>query len=132
MDIEKQIDAALAQQQADQDALARAALRDQFIEQARLASLAEVQAAQAAARAAYLERARAAHGPACTRYKAALREFVDARLQLQALDTILDRQGFGGFSLGVELQHRTAVPDQRDILEGLGPAVEAARKTLGG
>jgi hypothetical protein len=133
MDIEKQIDAVLEKQRSEQDEQARAALRAKFVEQDRLARETELQVAQAAARTAYLKRAEAAYGPACVEYKKATDAFRDARIQLQVLDTILNRSG--GFStqhLGVELRHATAAPDELDLYLGLPAAVDSMRRTLGG
>jgi hypothetical protein len=132
MNIEQQIDVVLAQQQAAQDGEARTQLRYQLIEQQRLQRLGEENARQAAARAAYLERVRATYEPACTRYKRAVDEFRAARVQLQALDLILDRSGFGLHSIGIELRHAGAAPDEGDIHAGLPAAVDSIRKDLGG
>src|SRR3982074_1021623 len=92
-DIETKIDALLDQEQSARTEEARAAVRARFIEQERIAQEAEERRKAAAARAAYLGRAAAAHGPACARYKAAVDEFRAARVHLQALDIIMDRQG---------------------------------------
>jgi hypothetical protein len=130
-DIEKRIDAALEQERTARTDEARAAHRTRIIEEQRLVQLAEEDAKIRAARAAYLQRVAAAHGPACTRYKAALTEFRAARVHLQALDTILDRSGFG-HNLCVELRHAIAAPDEIDINDGLPAAVDSIRRALGG
>jgi hypothetical protein len=109
MDIEKQIDVVLEQERTARTEEARAALRARFVEKERLARLAEEQAVQSAARARYLERAAAAHGQACDEYKKALGAFRQARIRLQALDTIL-----GPFRLlGASVGHRAASRDRR-------------------
>jgi hypothetical protein len=132
VNVERQIDVVLEQQRAAQAEEYRAELRDQLTEQARLNSLAQEQARQNAARAAYLERVRATYKPACAQYKIALDAFRDARIRLWALDAILDRPGFGGHSLGVELRHACAAPDEGDLDAGLPAAVESIRRSLGG
>ena len=129
-DVETRIDAVLEQERTAQNEQARAVVRARVIEQDRLAREAKEQAAVAAARAAYLARAEAAHPQACADHKAALNVFRATRLRLQALDTILGRQGFGGFSLGVELRHSCAAPDETDLNNDLGAAVAAMRKAL--
>src|SRR6266851_8403657 len=88
-DIEK-IDAILEQEQSVRTDKARAAVRARLVEEERLAGLASEEAAARSARAAYLKRVAALHGPACARYKVAVDEFRAARIQLYALDTILD------------------------------------------
>src|SRR5258708_3125633 len=130
-DIEKQIDTVLEREQTARDEEARAAVRVRVVEEQRLALEEEVRRRAAAARAAFLARAQALHGPACTRYKTALAEFRAARLDLQALDIILDRQGFG-HSLGIELRHSCAAAIETDLNNDLPAAVDAMRRSLGG
>jgi hypothetical protein len=127
--IEKQIDAVLEKQRAAQDEEYRAQLRDELTEQARLNSIAQEQARQNTARATYLARAEAAYDQACAQYKTAVDVFRAARIRLRALDMILDRSGFGGHHLGIELRHARAAPDEGDVDAGLGAAVDSIRKT---
>ena len=131
-DLEKQVDVILQQEQAAQAEVARAAVRVRVIEEQRLARLAEEQAKAAAARAAFLERARVAHKQACTEYKDEVDAFRAARVRLHALDSILGRGGFGAHQLGVELRHTIAAPDEGDLHDGYRAAEDSIRKTLGG
>jgi hypothetical protein len=133
MDIEKQVDAELERKRLAQDEEARAVLRAQLVEKERIAWEVKEQSRIAAARAAYLARAEAAHGQACAAYKSATDVFREARIRLQALDTVLSRSGFSGHQLGIDLRHSIAAPDEADITgDDLRAAVDAARKTLGG
>jgi hypothetical protein len=129
--IESRIDAVLAQEQSAREEEARATVRARVLEEDRLAQEEEVRRRAAAARAAFLERAAAAHGPACLEYKKSVDAFRAARTKLQALDTILSRQGFGIFQLGVELRHSCAAPDEDDLNNGLKAAADSLRKSLG-
>jgi hypothetical protein len=130
--IESKIDAFLAQAQATQTEATRAGLRVRFSEEDRLAQLAATEAAANMARAAFLGRAQAVYPQACTRYKAAVDELRAARVNLQALDTILNRNCFSTHNLGIELRHQFAAPDEGDIHPAYGAAVDSVRKTLGG
>jgi len=133
MNIEKQIDEVIEQQRAAQTEQARAAVRARFIEQERIAQEAKEQAKIAAARAAYLERAEAAHKLACGEYKKSLDAFREARVRLAALDTILGRSGgFSNHHLGIELRHATAAPSEIDLHHGLRAATDSIRKALEG
>jgi hypothetical protein len=129
---EQAIDVELAKKQNARDEEARAVVRARLIKEEELARLEEQRRAEAAARAAFTGRAAAAHPQACTRYKAAVDEFRAARAQLQALDIILDRQGFGNIPLGVELRHTCAAPLEGDVNNDLGAALDSMRRTLGG
>ena len=131
MDIEKQIDSVLEQEQTARDEEARAAVRVRVVEQERIRLEEQKQAEIRRARAAYLERAEAAHQQACAEYKVAVDAFCETRIKLQALDIILGRSGFG-HSLGIELRHSTAAPDVADVNDGLRAAVDSLRKNLGG
>jgi hypothetical protein len=131
-DIETKVDAALEQERTARTEEARAVVRARVIEQERIARAAEEQRKIAAARAALIGRAQAVHGPACARYKAAVDEFRAARVQLQALDTIVGAQGFGDIPFGFELCHAAAAPNECDVNDGLQSAVNSIRKTLGG
>ncbi len=132
LDIESKIDAVLEQEHAARTEEARAVVRARVIEEERLARAAEEDLKIRLARAAFLERAQAAHGPACVQYKTALDAFREARIRLQALDTILGRGGFGIFQLGVELRHSCAAPDEDDLNNHMRAAVDSMRRTLGG
>jgi hypothetical protein len=132
MPTEKQIDTVLERERAARDEEARGVVRERLVEQERLARLAEEQAKVAAARAAFLERARVAHKQACTEYKDAVDAFRAARIRLHALDSILGRGGFGAHQLGVELRHTIAAPDEGDLHDGYRAVEDSIRKTLGG
>jgi hypothetical protein len=132
MPTEKQIDTVLEQERAARDEEARGVVRERLVEQERLARVAEEQAKVAAARAAFLERARLAHKRACAEYKDAVDAFRAARIQLHALDSILGRGGFGAHQLGVELRHSIAAPNEGDLHHGYRAAEDSIRKTLGG
>jgi chromosome condensin MukBEF ATPase and DNA-binding subunit MukB len=131
-DLEKQVDAILQQERAARDEEARGVVRARLAEQERLAREAEERAKAAAARAAFLERARVAHKQACTEYKDAVDAFRAARIRLHALDSILGRGGFGAHQLGVELRHSSAAPSEGDLHDGYRAAEDSIRKTLGG
>jgi multidrug efflux pump subunit AcrA (membrane-fusion protein) len=132
MDIEQRIDSALQQEASARTEGARAALRARFVEEERLAQEAQAQAETNAARAAYLKRAEAAYPQACAEYKKAVDAFRAARCRLQALDTILNRVCFSTHSLGIELRHQFAAPDETDVHPGYAAAVASIRKSLGG
>jgi hypothetical protein len=127
---ERAITAELAAEQAARDAETRAAKRAEHIERERVAKEAADQAARAAKHAAYLAKAEAAYEQACSRYKTAVDEFRAARATLHALDILLERQGFG-HSLGVELRHATAAPDEGDVNHDIRAALDSMRRTLG-
>src|SRR3981189_1794070 len=101
--IESRIDAVLAREQSTRDEQARATVRARVLEEDRLAQLAKEDFERRMAHAAYLERAAAMHPQAGAAYKAATDTWRDARIKLQALDTILGRTGFSAHNLGVEL-----------------------------
>jgi hypothetical protein len=133
LDIETKIDAVLEQEQTSRTEAARAAVRARFVEQERIAREAKEQSRIAAARAAFLDRAKAAHRQACVEYKTAVDAFRAARVRLAALDTILNRSGgFSTHHLGTELRHDCAAPDEADIYLAYAAAVDSMRKTLGG
>ena len=96
-----------------------------------MAKEAEEYAKQHAARSAYLAKAEAARDKACARYNAAVDEFRAARAQLHALEIVMERQGFG-HSLGIELRHATAAPDEGDLSHDIRAALDSMRRTLGG
>jgi hypothetical protein len=129
--IEKQIDAVIEQEQTARTEEARAVVRARFVEEQRIAQLAKQQAEEAAAHAAYRERAQAAHAQACVQYKISVDAFREARTRLHVLDTILGRGGFSAHHLGVELRHQFAAPDEGDIHDGYRAAEDSISKTLG-
>jgi hypothetical protein len=118
-------------EKADRDEETRAAKRAEHLERERVAKEAAEQAVLAAKQAAFLAKAEAAREKACVRYKTAVDEFRAARAQLHALDIMLERQGFG-HSLGIELRHATAAPDEGDVNHDIRAALDSMRRTLGG